>query len=191
MTTSESASPLDIPAHPAWDEAYLRVESYLRAYGLESRVLVNRIALEIVQEARARSLEGSKDEPVSLALRITHARIGEWLARAGLDLDWADERIRAQGRLALVIADLPGRWANHFLSADPVPMELARAMASFQILAGPELRLGNMAPEPLEFGLLEPGDSRLPPKRFWVPMRVAVSWLLIFGIFGVAWAASH
>jgi len=182
--------PSTIPADPAWDEAFLRVESYLRAYGLESRVLLNRVALEIVQEARARNLKGDAGDPVSLALGITHARIGEWFAHAGRDLDWADERTRAQGRLSLIIADFPNRWGNHFLSADPVPAELAGAMAAFEMLPGPEMRLSNMAPEPLEFGL-ESGDSRLPGRRFWVPTRAAVSWLLIFGFFGAAWAASH
>jgi hypothetical protein len=189
MNPSESAH-ATIPADPAWDEAFLRVESYLRAYGLESRVLLNRIALEIVQEARARNLGGEDGDPVTLALEVTHARIGEWFARAGRDLDWANERTRSQGRLSLIVADFPGRWGNHFLSAEPVPAELAGAMSGFDMLPGPELRLSNMAPEPLEFGL-ESGDSRLPGGRFRVPARAAVSWLLIFGFFGAAWAASH
>ncbi len=63
--------------------------------------------------------------------------------------------------------------------------------AIVEILPGPELRLSSMAPEPLEFGLLESGDSRLPSRRFWVPARFVFSWVLIFGFFGIAWAASH
>jgi hypothetical protein len=176
-------------ADPAWDEAFLRVESYLRAYGLESRMQLNRLALDIIHEARALAEPGV--HPVKLALQVTHVRIGEWFARAGQTLDWDDQQIRAQGRLALIVADLPGSWANHFLSWEPVPEKLATALGTFHVLPGPELRLGTMTPEPLEFGIMEPGDSRLPGRRFWVPTRAAISWLAIFGFFGVTWAASH
>jgi hypothetical protein len=191
MTTPEAAQTATIPADPAWDEAFLRVESYLRSYGLESRVLLNRITLDIVHEARLRSLEGGGEHPVSLALRTTHVRIGKWFAHAGHSMDWEDERVRTQGRLALIVADLPGRWANHFLSAESVPAELAAAMGSFRMLPGPELRLGTMNPEPLEFGIMEPGLHPVAGRRFWAAARAAASWLVIFGFFGVAWAASH
>jgi hypothetical protein len=174
-----------------WDEAFLRVESYLRAHGMESPVVLNNTAADIVREARERSQNGSPGEPVALAMDVTHSRIGSWFAQSGWPIDWKNERMRAQGRLALIIADLPGRWAQCFLSADPVPAEFAESMASFQILPGPEMRLSNMAPEPLEFSLLDPGDPRLRSRRIWIPVRAGVSWLLISGLFGVAWAATH
>jgi hypothetical protein len=178
------------PADPAWDEAYLRVQSYLRAYGLESPVLLGQVTSSLIEEARTRSAPAHA-EPVELAMEVTHARIGSWFAQAGYSADAAKEQKSVQGRLALIIADLPGQWANHFLSRDNVPERLSAAMASFRILPGPEMRPSSMVPEPLEFGILEPGDSRLPSRRFWVPVRVLASWLLIFGLFGLAWAATH
>jgi hypothetical protein len=178
-------------ADPAWDEAFLRVESYLRAYGLESRVQLNQVTALIIDEARQRLEAGGAGDPVRVAMDITHSHIGAWFVKAGHDLDWSDERIRVQGRLALVIADLPGRWANYFLGPGPVPAALAAAMGSFQVLPGPEVRLSKMTPETLEFGLLEPGDTRLPSRRVWPPMRAMASWFLIFGLLGVTWAASH
>lgn len=122
---------------------------------------------------------------------ITQSRIGAWISRSGQEIDWTNERTRAQGRLALIVADMPGRWPNQFLSPEPFPEDLAAALASFRILPAPGMRLSNMAPEPLEFGILEPGDPRLKTRRIWVPMRAVVPWLLIFGFFGVAWASSH
>jgi hypothetical protein len=178
-------------ANASWDEAFLRVEGYLRAYGLESHVLLNSITASIIQEARDRAQKGTPGDPVGIAMGVTHSRIGTWFAQSGHDVDWDNEHTRAKGRLALIIADVPGRWSNYFLSPDPIPPELAGAMASFQILPGPEMKLSNMAPEPLEFGLLEPGDPRLRTRRIFLPMRVVVPWLLIFGFFGVAWASSH
>jgi hypothetical protein len=184
------ADPPTGPADPAWDEAFLRVQSYLRAYGLESPVLLSQATSSLIEEARSRSAL-AQAEPVEIAMEVAQSRIGAWLAQAGYPIDAANEQISVQGRLALIISDLPGRWANHFLSPDPVPAKLSEAMATFQMLPGPEMRPSGMAPEPLEFGILEPGDSRLPNRRFWVPVRVLASWLLIFGLFGLAWAATH
>jgi hypothetical protein len=179
------------PADPAWDEAFLRVEGYLCSYGLESRVLLNQITASIIEAARARAREGDTTEPVPLAMEITHARIGEWFARTGQPIDWADERMRARGRLALVFADLPGRWANHFLSPEPVPPELASRLTLFQLLSSPEMRVSAMPPATLEFGFLESDTPRPPNRRFWPPFRALISWMLIVGFFGIAWAASH
>jgi hypothetical protein len=191
----ESPQPANIPtasgSEPAWDEAFLRVESYLRAYGLESHVLLHKVTASIIEEARGNAQSGAVGNPVELAMIATQSRIGAWLARSGQPADWANERIRTQGRLALITADLPSRWPNSFLSSDPFPTDLAAAMASSQVLPAPGMKVSNMAPEPLEFGLLEPGDPRIQSKRIWMPMRAVVPWLLIFGFFGVAWASSH
>jgi hypothetical protein len=184
------ADPPAGPADPAWDEAFLRVQSYLRAYGLESPVLLSQATNSIIDEARSRSAS-PQAEPVELAMEVAHARIAAWFTQAGFPTDPAGDPMRAQGRLALVVADPPGQWANHLLSPDPVPEKLAAAMSSLRILPGPQMRPSRMAPEPLEFGILEPGESRLPSRRIWVPMRMVASWLLIFGLFGLAWAATH
>jgi hypothetical protein len=183
--------PQAVTADPAWDEAFLRVGSYLRAHGLESLVLLNQITTEIIQEVRSRACGGWAGEPVVLSMELTHERIGNWYARTGQDVDWTNERMRAQGRLALVNADLPGRWPNYFLSSDPVPADLAGAIASFQLLPAPELYVSKMTPAPLDFGFQEPDDPRFPVEKTWPPVRTIASWLLIFGFFGVAWAASH
>jgi hypothetical protein len=179
------------PVDPAWDEAFLRVESYLHAHHLESRTLLNQLATEIIAEARARARARGTEEPVAIAMEVTHARIGAWFARAGCESGWAHERDRAHGRLALVIANLPGRWSNHFLSAEPVPPELAATMAAFQFQPGPELRFSNMPPAPLEFGFDETDGPQAAQHGAWLLVRAGSSWLIAVGLIGVAWAASH
>jgi hypothetical protein len=187
-TTLTTGSPA--AADPAWDEAFMRVQSYLRAHGLESPVLLNQATAGIIREARE-DPGAPGAEPVERAMEAAHARIGAWFARSGHDLDWTNDRMRAQGRMALVMADLPRRWPNHFLSPDPIPPELASAMASFPILPGPGVRLSGMAPEPLEFGVLEGNESGVPGRRIRFPARVMVTWFLIFGVLGAAWATTH
>jgi len=176
---------------PAWDEAFLRVESYLRAHHLEGRRLLIQLATGIIDEARARSSGRAAEEPVALAMQVTHARIGAWFARAGNECDWAKERDRAHARLALAIANLPGRWPNHFLSLESVPPELTAAMASFQFQPGPELRFSNMPTAPLEFGFDETAGPAAARHGVWLMARAASSWLIAAGLIGVAWAASH
>jgi hypothetical protein len=183
-----TADSLNGAAEPAWDEAFLRVQSYLRAYRLESPVLLSKITSSIIAEARSR-FPSAQADPVEVAIEVTYSRIAAWFTQAGYPADPANEQLSALGRLAL--ADLPGEWANTFLSPEPVSPDLAVAMASVRILPGPEMRPSGMAPEPLEFGILEPGDPRLPSRRVWIPVRVVTLWIIIFGFFGFAWAATH
>lgn len=187
MGSSAAASPADL----AWDEAFLRVESYLRAHHLESRVRLNQLTTEIITEARSLAVAHPSAEPVALAMQVTHSFIGSWFAQAGDESGWATERDRAHGRLALVIANLPGRWSNCFLSTEPVPPELMAAMASFKFYPGPELRFSNMAPAALEFGTSEAQSPASEKHGTWVVARTAAVWLAVAGLIGAAWAASH
>jgi len=174
-----------------WDEAFVRVESYLRAYGLESRLLLNRVAAELVGEARAVAQAEPDTAPVTLTMRLAHERIADWFARASGERDWSNWPARAEGRLALILADLPGRWSRFFLSLEAMPKELAAALAMTEVLPAPAISLSPMAPEPLEFGLPEMIDPRRLIGTLWLPARTLMTWSLIVGFFGVAWVASH
>ena len=176
---------------PAWDEAFLRVESYLRAHHLQSRVLLNQLTTGIIEEAHERVSVNASEAPVVAAMRVTHERMAAWFARVGHAGDWSDERVRANGRLALVLADVPGRWANNFLSAAPVPAALATALTTGVLRPGPELRFSKMSAAPLEFSFDEPVDLDSPPKKAWAGCRAASAWLAILGLYGAVWAAAH
>lgn len=188
---NSSSAAAAVPAGSDWDEAFLRVESYLRAHHLESRVLLNHLATEIIAQSRERARENPDVAPVTLAMSVTHERIGAWFARAGRDGDWSNERVRAGDRLALVLADLPGRWANCFLATAPVPRELTAALSSATLEPGPELRFSNMPPAPLEFGFNDAGQPKPPNRGGRFLMRAGGSWLAVVGLLGVVWAASH
>jgi len=186
-----SSATAPVTEHGAWDEAFLRVESYLRAHHLESRVLLNQLVTDIIREARQRVLENPTEEPVVAAMHVTHARIGSWFARLGNSGDWSDERVRARARLTLVLGELPTSWTNSFLSTGPLPAELGPAVGSAVLQPGPELRFSNMPPAPLEFGFTDPDEPSYPRKGFGAAARDAAGWLLVAGVYGAAWAASH
>ncbi len=185
------SAPLPASLDAAWDEAFLRVESYLRAHHVESRVLLNELATDIIREARERARTRVGEAPVTAAMHITHTRIGQWFEQAGHRGDWSDERVRVRGRLALLLARGPARPADYFLATEPVPSGLASAITSGVLQPGPEIRFTNMAAAPLEFGFDNPRDPNSPPQSRGERVRAAMTWLSIVAIYGVAWAASH
>ena len=179
------------PVDAAWDEAFLRVESYLRAHHVESRVLLSRLTTEIIQTARELADQFPQEAPVTLAMRVTHAQIGDWLQRALGEGDWADERFRARGRLALLLSEFPQRSPELFLAADAVTDALRESLSHAQLQPAPEFRPVPMPPAPLEFPLAESAEEK------WVTFsrstfnRAAASWLLFVSALGFAWYATH
>jgi hypothetical protein len=184
-------SAANLPVTAAWDEAFMRVESYLHAHQIESRVLVTQLTTEILTAARAAAEQFPGEEPVTLAMRIAHARIGEWLKQAFADGDWADERFRARGRLALLRSELPQRCPERFLSREPLPPSFAAELVAAHLSASPELRPTAMPPAALEFPLAEIVEEH------WVTFsrstfaRAAASWIVFIGFLGVAWFATR
>ncbi len=187
MTSPDKRYP---PEHP-WDEAFLRVESYLLAHHLKSRVQLNGLVTGIIAEARVEWATNPRKEPVAVAMRVTHARVGAWFAAAGMAGPGGEERVGSQRRLALLLADVPRRWAGVFLSPEPVPQDLTTALASVSLQSGPEISFTNMPPAPLEFGFDDTPEPDFHPKPGYALLREAASWLLLIGIYGVAWAAAH
>lgn len=183
------------PVGPAWDEAFLRVESYLRAHQIESRIVLNRLVVEIVRAARAvsDSPAGAGLDPVALAMREAERRTTEWFARVlGDAADPDDERLGTRGRIALVMADVPARWPQHFLASAPPPFELVEAMRAAYLEAGPELELTRMVPRPLDFGpIANVADEAWKTFARWPILRALFGWALFIGLLAALWFATH
>lgn len=194
--TASSVPPAVIePSGPAWDEAFLRVESYLRAHQIESRLVLNRLAIEIVRAAKsaAEARPAETPDPVSLAMREAERRTTEWFARVlGDAADPDDERLGTRGRIALVMADVPARWPQHFLAATPPPAELVESMRAAYLEAGPELELTRMVPRPLDFGpIANVADEAWKTFTRWPILRAVLGWLMFIGLLAVIWFETH
>ena len=194
MTRGGAVAPLPlapVPVNAEWDDAFLRVESYLRAHQLDSRVLLNQLTTEILAAARALAAEHPHEAPVTLALQVAHARIGEWLVHALGEGDWADERFRARGRLAILMAQVPEKCPERFLSHNELPAELRERLAAAALQPGPELRLTRMPSAPLEFPLTAAVQEKWETFSSSVFFRSAASWIAIAGLAGFAWFATR
>ena len=180
------------PARSTWDEAFSRVENYLGAHHLRSRELLNRRATEIIAEARRIAVQSPHEDPVQLSMHVLHLRIGSWMVRAYGQGDWADERFRAHGRLALLMANVARDGASQFLTEDYLPPVVEQKFRSVHLQPGPELRLSNMPPAPLAF---IGGDTVAPAwqrSSRWAVARVAAVWIVAVMVLGaVTWAAAR
>lgn len=179
------------PVPAEWDEAFLRVESYLRAHQVESRMLLTRLTGDIIADAQALAAQMPHEAPVTIAMRLAHARIGEWMQRAMGEGSWDDERFRARGRLALLMAELPERCPQEFLGSEPLPPDVRSKIASAQLVAGPEMRPLTMPPAMLEFPLVEIAEAKWVTFSRSAFVRSAASWVLFVTIVGAAWYASR
>lgn len=190
MTSSSASDSTPESSYQRWDEAFTRVESYLRAYHLQSRVLLNQVVAEIIEEARRKVSEDGSLKPVAAAMEIAQQRVGLWVSKAGFPADWEDGRERTRARLSLILAELPTRWSRAFLSNDPAPEALKTALREGSLQSGPELRFRNMAPAPLEF---EPLRERARPiiARTHFAARAILGGLGVVCLGAIAWAAIH
>ncbi len=172
-----------------WEEAFLRIESYLRAHHLESRLRLNELATALVRAAREQSRTRPGEAPVTTAMRVARERIGRWFAEAGVEGEWSDERVRVRGRLAWLHASAQAGSADAFLAAPPPA--IGAALDRGPLRAGPELRFTTMPAAPLEFGFEQPPDRSARRASRADALRAATLWLVIAAVYGVAWTASH
>lgn len=203
MNENLSAAPLSTGVasttiDPAWDEAFVRVESYLRALQIESRMQINRLVGEIIGMARERARREPDVDPVTLSMHVADERLERWFVRVlgPTARHAARDRVGIRGRLALVMANVPARWPQHFMndpdSDTPLPPELVAAMRASYLEAGPELKLTTMTPRQIDLGpIASAADETWKTFRRLPFLRAATAWLLIIAFFTLVWVVTH
>jgi hypothetical protein len=85
-----------------------------------------------------------------------------------------DQMLSTRGRLALLLADMPGKWQDQFLHPGPWPKEFVTAMRESFFRAGPDFQLSQMTPRPLDLGPITKltNFGKLPY------VRMALAWTL-------------
>jgi len=182
---------VDTLTTPTWDEAFLRVESYLRAYGLESRMRLNQITSEIIQTAQALWSEEKDSSPVILSMQVTRGKIDDWLTKIDLSPEFTSERTAADARIALILADLPGRWSDHFLNSGTLPAQFMNSIGTTRVLPTPEMCVSTMPPAPLDLGAGEGNEPTFALPSVGSFPHAALTWITILSFFCTVWAASH
>lgn len=155
--TGAERVPFPPPTDPAWNEAHERVESYLRAHRIAHPIVLSDLTNRIVARAWTEATGDVREEPVTLALREADSVITAWFARVLAGGRTHSRRLGVRGRLALALADAPGRWPTAFLAESPPPRELADAMRAAYLRAGPSPTPIKMMPRPISLGRIAAG----------------------------------
>lgn len=171
-----------------WNAAYSKVESYFHALRVRNKILLGRLVVLVLNRAIKRAPTEPKRSATELAAEEMDFVVTEWFAQVLQESPTgADHMLSTRGRLALLIADMPGKWQDLFLRPGPWPQEFVRAMRDAYLRAGPDFQLAQMTPRPLDLGPitaltnLSQNLSRLPyGKMLFVWIAFALLLVAIF-----------
>jgi hypothetical protein len=167
-----------------WNAAYQRVESYFHALRIRNKVLLGQLVQRVLERAMARAATETARPPIELAAEEMDNVVTEWFAEVLERIPTGVEQLLStRGRLALLLADMPGRWQDQFLRPGPWPEEFVTAMRETYLRAGPDFQLSQMAPRPLDLGPMATlGNlTQLPFKKMVLVWFVFV--LLLVAVF--------
>ncbi len=167
-----------------WNAAYSKVESYFHALRLQNKVLLGRVVIHVLQQAMRRAPQEPQRSATELAAEEMDHLVTEWFGQVLQEPPTGtDQMLSTRGRLALLLADMPGKWQDQFLRPGPWPDEFVNAMRAMYLRAGPDFQLSQMAPRQLDLGPITTLTyiSRLPYAKMlaiWVLFG-----LLLVGVF--------
>ena len=169
-----------------WNAAYVKVENYFHALRIRNKPLLGQLVLRVLERAQRRA----PAEPLRSATELAAAEMDQlvttWFAEVlQTSPTGTDQMLSTRGRLALLLADMPGKWQDQFLHPGPWPQEFVDSMRESFFRAGPDFQLAKMTPRPLDLGPFTTltNFSKLPYVRmalawgFFALLLIAVFWL--------------
>ena len=167
-----------------WNSAYNKVESYFHALNIRNHVLLGHLVLRVLERAKQRAPKELDRTATELAAEEMDHVVTEWFAEVLQEPPSdKDHLLSTRGRLAMMLADLPGKWQDQFLRPGPWPKEFVSAMRETYFRSGPDFQLSKMTPRPLDLGPITTltNFGRLPFKKMaaiWIVF--AIAFVLIF-----------
>lgn len=169
----------------AWNDAYVRVEDYLRAHRIHNRLHQSRLIQAILERAAKRHEQNPALSPTELAAEEIDTLMQRWFAHVLDGTEESPDRIAAQGRLALLLCDGPQKWPYAFLDEGAVAPEFLSAMRAGAIEAGPDMAVSSMVPRQIDLGPIpEAAGETMERIEKWPILRTLLLWLLFAGCLG-------
>jgi hypothetical protein len=136
-----------------WNTAYAKVESYFNSLRVRNKVLLGQMVALVIERAMHRAQQAPDRSASELAAEEMDHVVTEWFAEVLQEPPTnRDQMLSTRGRLALLLADMPGKWQDQFLRPGPWPEEFVKAMREAYLRAGPDFQLSQMTPRPLDLG---------------------------------------
>jgi len=136
-----------------WNAAYVKVENYFHALRIRNKPLLGQLVLRVLERAQRRAPDEPKRSATEIAAEEMDRIVTDWFAQVLQTSPVGSEQtLSTRGRLALLLADMPGKWQDQFLRPGPWPQEFVDAMRESFFRAGPDFQLSKMTPRPLDLG---------------------------------------
>jgi len=165
-----------------WNAAYVKVENYFHALRIRNKPLLGQLVLRVLERARQRAPAEPQRSATEIAAEEMDRIVTDWFGEVLQTSPVGSEQtLSTRGRLALLLADMPGRWQEQFLRPGPWPEEFVRAMRENFLLAGPDFQLSKMTPRPLDLGPI----TTLTNLGKFPYVRMIAAWIF-FGLLLVA-----
>ena len=133
--------------------AYVKVENYFHALRIRNKPLLGQLVLRVLERAQRRAPAEPQRSATELAAAEMDHLVTTWFAEVlQTSPTGSDQMLSTRGRLALLLADMPGKWQDQFLHPGPWPQEFVEAMRESFFRAGPDFQLSKMTPRPLDLG---------------------------------------
>jgi hypothetical protein len=171
-----------------WNAAYAKVESYFHALRIRNKVLLGRLVIHVLKRAMRRAPQETNLSATELAAEEMDSVVTEWFGQVLAEAPvGANHMLSTRGRLALLLADMPGKWQEQFLHPPPWPDEFIKAMREAYLRAGPDFQLAKMAPRPLDLGpMASLSNLSLLPFR-----KMIFAWFLLMLLFVALFVLTH
>jgi hypothetical protein len=172
-----------------WNAAYVKVENYFHALRIRDKTLLGQMVLRVLERAQRRAPLETQRSTTELAVEEMERLVTGWFAEVLQTSPInADQMLSTRGRLALLLADMPGKWQEQFLRPGPWPKEFVGAMRETFLLAGPDFQLSKMTPRPLDLGPI----TTLTNLGKFPYVRMALAWILfVLLLVAIFWLTHH
>jgi hypothetical protein len=171
-----------------WNAAYAKIENYFYALRIRNKTLLGQMVLRVLDRAMTRAPNEPDHSTTQLAIEEMDRLVHEWFAEVlQIPPERRDRTLSTKGRLALLLADMPGRWQDQFLRPGPWPDEFVSAMRESYLRAGPDFQISKMTPRPFDLGPLTTlqNFSQLPY------IRMVLVWVLFILLFILIFRLTH
>jgi hypothetical protein len=175
-----------------WNSAYVRVEDYLRAHRIHNRLHQSRLILRVLSAAAERHEQDPRLDPVTLAIEETDRVMDGWFAGLLGEKGLPHDRLAAEGRVALLVADGTQRWPYAFLEDQNIPPDFAQAMKQSSLKAGPDLAVSSMVPREIDLGAITEAAGQTLERIEGIPVaRVALLWIVFIAVLAAVFLATR
>jgi hypothetical protein len=173
----------------AWNEAHERLREYLETFAVGDHVHLQRLTLQLVDEARELHRANPAQSPTAITLRHAQARLARWLAGTLTGEASPSPQALTTGTVALLLSRLPQTQPEVFLS-EALPMEAREALRRTLLVTGPDLTVSSMTPRHLDYGPML--DLARQTWHRWDTKSFATAVLFWLGVYAICyWCLSE